>query len=114
MLQNNKGFALLDALYSLSLMLVITLSLFPILQIVFAKQYELETRRKMAVHLHNELIQLEENLPDQEIIGVTVNGIHGSLHVETEQNQVKGCLTWKLNEKGGDEYICFYVPPKGK
>ncbi|QSS98944.1 hypothetical protein IMZ31_12670 [Pontibacillus sp. ALD_SL1] len=113
MLQNNKGSALLDALYSLSLMLLITLSLFPILQILFAKQYELETRRKMAVHLHNELIQLEGKLADQEI-GVTVNGVHGSLHVETEQNQVKGCVTWKLNEKGGHENICFYVPPKGR
>ncbi|WP_345239653.1 hypothetical protein [Pontibacillus salipaludis] len=111
MLQNNKGFALLDALYSLSLMLFITLSLFPVLQIVFSKQYELETRRKMAVHLHNELVQRDGVFPSEEV-EVNVNGVHGSLLLETEQNQVKGCVTWNLSEKGGDEHICFYLPPK--
>ncbi|MCD5323554.1 MULTISPECIES: hypothetical protein [Pontibacillus] len=111
MLQNNKGFLLLDALYSLSLLLLLTLTLFPVLQIVLSKQYELETKRNMALSLHNELTRLKDSsaLREKEI---TVNGVRGTITLEEQATELMGCIAWQTPSKGGEDHLCFYIPPK--
>jgi hypothetical protein len=110
MLRNNKGYIGLDAIFSFSLFLLLTLFLLPIVMQIKIEQENVMIESKMISAIYFELMELENTSSLKFPITKEVNIQHTEANIQIikENKLVKGCINWN-NYKNEQESKCLYV-----
>ncbi|WP_226035031.1 hypothetical protein [Aquibacillus saliphilus] len=112
MKNNSRGYFLIEALASLSIVLTITFTFIPILNQIKLEEHILSQRRSIQSTLHDELqlyIWKTFKLPVNH--EMKVNKRQVTFTFTKEDNLVKGCAEWN-NEKDILENFCLYGFPQ--
>jgi len=107
---NNRGYMLLNSLFSFSLFLILTLSLLPMINTVYKEQRILEERRYWLHTLHDELKRKDELTSLPTTIKLGQNKRVASVTFRYKSSLIEGCIEWK-NERGTEEDECLYKKP---
>lgn len=111
MKHNPNGFTLVESLATLSIFLMITLTIVPILYQITLEEEVLKQRRMVQSFLHDELLDtIASSIPIEFPISFNKrvnNGPEITFEFVTENNLLKGCANWN-NVKKIQETICLY------
>lgn len=107
-LKSNKGFFLLDAVFSFSLTLSIILLSLPILQQIKFETSILDTRQLMMSALYSELqIFLEDSSLSKQFL--IINQIPAEIKLNEKEDNWYGCIYW-TNIRNEQEKVCLLAP----
>ncbi|MBH0229860.1 type II secretion system GspH family protein [Halobacillus yeomjeoni] len=107
-MRNNKGFTFIEALFSFSIIIIVTLSIFPTLLKVYLFMDDLSAERSMASTLHDELQYVSQNDVD---LPVEMKKSSPSPTLYTfiqEDSYIKGCAEL-LYPYLSEVEICMYA-----
>jgi len=107
---NNKGYMLLNTLFSFSLFLTLTLSLLPMINTTYKEQMILEERRYWLYTLHDELKRNNQSSSLPITTQLNRNEQTAIVTLSRTSSLVKGCIKWQ-NERGKQERECLYAKP---
>lgn len=109
MLQNNKGFSLIETLVALSILVTVISTFIPIKSIIMVERDVLHQKQQVINSLHEELQTI---LVHSDTIPIASYTIHVdktpvTIRFTEEKSLLKGCAEWK-NAKNKQEQSCLY------
>ncbi|MFD2759408.1 prepilin-type N-terminal cleavage/methylation domain-containing protein [Lentibacillus juripiscarius] len=110
---NNKGFTLIETIVAASLLLMVVATLIPAANLLMNERMVLEQKHHIVKELHRELQSyLWDNkhplLPNDYM--KKINGAEATFSFTTEEELMKGCVTW-TNARKRESKFCLYGYP---
>lgn len=108
-LKKLNGFTFIEALVAMSIIIMLVATITPIQIILKQEKKQLQDKRKITLHLHDQLqtfIWNEKNLNNKENVEF-IYGVSVKFQFMYENEYIKGCASWK-NVRNKYEEICLY------
>lgn len=108
-MKNNKGFTLVEALTSVSIVFTLLIITIPINTILKTERVKLYDERAIGFYLHDELLNklYTNDFMETDKYTVSVNNRHVQLQFTRNGDLLKGCARWE-NVKQQNKQYCLY------
>ncbi|TCT26956.1 hypothetical protein EDD68_101315 [Melghiribacillus thermohalophilus] len=107
--KSNKGYFLLDAVFSFSLFLTVIVCFLPVIHHIKLESTIINTRLMMISALYSEMqhLKMETFIPVER--EMTINHHHAWIQIEDRNDVWYGCIRWN-NVRGESEDACLLAP----
>ena len=108
-MKNSKGFTLIEALTSMSIVFMLIIIILPINHILKTERVKLYDKRTIGFYLHDELLQQLDKKSNMETepYTVSINKRDVLITFTKKEHLLKGCAIWE-NVKQQNEQFCLY------
>ncbi|RCW65381.1 hypothetical protein DFR57_111116 [Saliterribacillus persicus] len=106
--QNESGYLLLEAVFSITLLFSILFTFIPMNYQILKEYKDLEIKREVALELSNQLKLSSDNTTIRKNI-ITKDSYEITYTFNQQNNILEGCATW-IDTKEIIQDICFYYP----